>query len=99
MDNLTIKLQTLASNHIADGDKNNFYFVSLNGIIQTVTSDFGVAYRHWRGLPRNQESALEDRQYGVICSVEPKEENQNKFETFDDSQVIFKKLEMTESLI
>ena len=88
-----IKLQSLASELVGDGDKNNLYFVSLNGIIQTVTNDFGVAYRHWRGLPRNQESALEDRQYGVICSISPKEENKNQFETEDNSQEIFKKLD------
>jgi hypothetical protein len=80
------KLDELARELVGDGKRQNLYFVSLAGNIVTVTTDFETAYGHWRALPFDRESMIEDRRHGVICSREPIEEGSTRLITIDDSR-------------
>ena len=80
-------LEKLASEKIGDSGKPNLFFVSVepHGVV-LISREFDVSYNYWRNLPKNVESALEDRQFGCICTVEPKEEG-GKLIEFDDSEM------------
>ena len=79
-------LEAMAREMVGDGQSPNLFFVSIEGVIVTVTRDFGLAHRQWQSLSRSQETALEDRKFGVICSTEPQDGNSKKLATWDDSQ-------------
>jgi hypothetical protein len=81
-------LEGLASQVIGDGQKPNLYFVTVEGNVVLVSRDFDIAYDHWRYLPRNVETALEDRLIGVICSTEPVEDGAKQLVTYDDSRMV-----------
>lgn len=78
-------LELLATNVVGDGGVPNLFFVSIEGVIITVTRTFSVAYDHWKSLPRDKETALEDRKWGVICSTGAREEGSSQLITIDDS--------------
>jgi len=83
------ELQALASIFVGDGKSPNLFFVSVEGVTVTVTRNFGTAYREWQrhAKPINQECDLEDRQYGVIASVEPdSDEKKAKLRLIDNSE-------------
>jgi hypothetical protein len=80
------ELEKMAREMIGDGGAPNLFFVSQGGVIITVSRSFEVAYSHWRGLPRDIETALEGRNYGVICSTSPIEDDSPKLRTYDDSE-------------
>ena len=64
------QLNQLASELVGDGKKANVFFVTQKGDVVLVTTDFSAAYRYWNNLAGQRiESALEDRQTGVICSA------------------------------
>lgn len=67
------ELEKYISVTVGDGKAPNLFFVSSNGANILISRYFDVAYRVWRGLAsdRRIESALEDRQHGVLASVEP----------------------------
>ena len=80
------EIEAFASKTIEDGKNPNLFFVSRNKIgVALMTRYFDVAYNFWKDLPRNEESLLEDRKFGVICSIEPKEENGKELIAIDDS--------------
>lgn len=87
-------LEILAQNMVGDGKSPNLFFVSLGGTILTITRSWDTAYSHWKSLVSQyptQESMLEDRRFGVICSVEPKSENVIKgLIVIDDSRSFLK---------
>lgn len=66
-------LEKLARELVGDGKSPNLFFVSCEGNIILISRDFDVAYEKWlqHADQRDHESALEDRQTGVIASVEP----------------------------
>lgn len=73
---------------VGDGKNPDVFFVSDQGVIVTITKDFGLAYREWRRLASRQplvESALEDRQHGVIADVSPIEDGGKSLHVYDDS--------------
>lgn len=66
-------LNILARNTVGDDCKPNLYFVSDGPDTVLVTTESDVAYDYWSRLAQRyplQESTLEDRSYGVICSVQ-----------------------------
>lgn len=82
-------LQALATDMVGDGKNPNLFFVTEQGITVTVTRDFEMAYRQWETLAHTYpqiESALEDRKWGVITSVEPREQGVGRLIRIDDSR-------------
>lgn len=86
------EIEALPRNMVGDDKKPNVFFVSDadDGVI-LMSRTFAVAYDFWKKLPINVESALEDRQYGVICDRSPDEKNPTKIVTHDDSQDFLKR--------
>lgn len=80
------ELEQLARDMVGDGKRPNLFFVSTlaDGIV-LISRSFETAYEFWRGLPRDTETALEDRQYGVICDTSPEEDGGNRLRTWNDS--------------
>ena len=71
------ELEKIATKMVGDGKGPNLYFVSLKGKIVAIHTSFKASYKHWKELAlanSESESALEDRRYGVICSVSPDED-------------------------
>lgn len=84
-------LEDLATNMVGDGQKQNLFFVSLGKDgVQMITKSFLAAYDFWCNLPKNEESTLEDRRFGVICSVEPIDDDSNQLISRDDSRMFLK---------
>jgi hypothetical protein len=80
------EFEEMARHKVGDGAKPNLFFVSINGVILTVTREFEVAYDHWCSLPTDVETCLEDRRTGVICTTTPIEENSTRLVTYDDAR-------------
>src|SRR5574343_68620 len=81
-------LDIMATNMVGDGGKPNRYFVSLNGKVVGVHTSFRSSYEHWKEVSSKnpeKETALEDRMFGVIASVEPDEELGGMLIRHDDS--------------
>lgn len=90
------ELDTLATKLVGDGKSPNLFFVSAlaegstneeESIVLTVTNEIGVAYNHWRKLASSCPSRmpmLEDRQYGVMASVD-RNEDTGQLEVNEDS--------------
>ena len=74
---------TQAQNEVGDGGLPNRYFVSVQGNVFIVSEDLDEAYTIWRHLPKNVETCLEDRLFGIICDTSLNEET-GKLETYDD---------------
>lgn len=83
-------LNRLASETVGDGKNPNLFFVSMGADVQMIAGNFNQAYKFWKTFPRNKESMLEDRKYGVICSTEPVEDGSKKLVTYDDSESFLK---------
>jgi len=49
-------LEQLARDTVGDGKSPNLFFVSIEGVIITVTRSFNVAYAEWKDLPRNSSA-------------------------------------------
>lgn len=91
-------LQTLATDMVGDGKNPNLFFVTEQGITITVTRDFNLAYRQWETLAHTYpqiESVLEDRQWGTICSVEPRNDVDHKRLFIFDDSLAFRKRHKT----
>jgi len=78
-------LENIARETVGDGKSPNLFFVSVEGNIGMITQDFLAAYRYWRDLPRNIETALEDRKTGTICDTTPIEDGSAILRTYDDA--------------
>lgn len=86
-------LQKLASELVGDGKSPDLFFVTDEGVTVTVTRSFDTAYQEWQSLSSRYpriESALENRTFGVIASVEPDEDGSKRLIIIDDSDT-FKK--------
>ncbi len=82
------ELQDVASEVVGDGKRPNIFFVSSEGRIILISLDFDVAYEAWvkvSDVAKKVETALEDRQTGVIASVEPLEDRGGELVWMDDS--------------
>ena len=89
------ELEKLASKMVGDCQTPNVFFVSkfdneTHGII-LITTDFEVAYKVWKSLPKTCETSLEDRKFGCICTTEPVSEGSKQLIT-DDNSDMFKKI-------
>jgi hypothetical protein len=82
------QLNTLARNMVGDGQKPNVYFVTVQGNSVLIATDFAQAYGYWRSLANSRtESALEDRQIGVIADAGYLNEGApTRWEVRDDSR-------------
>lgn len=81
-------LNELARNTVGDGKRPNLFFVSAGSNVKLVTDDFNVAYKYWDSIshrPYNNETTLEDRYWGTICSVDPVREGSTCLVRYDDS--------------
>lgn len=88
------ELQILATKLVGDGKAPNLFFVTDQGVTTTVTRDFECAYEEWCKLTRRYpilESALEDRKWGVIASVEPRDDTNDKQFIIIDNSHSFRK--------
>jgi hypothetical protein len=67
------QLEKLASEMIGDGKSPNVYFVTVSGNVIAITINLSTAHQIWESVSnqRSHETTLEDRQTGVIASVEP----------------------------
>lgn len=87
-------LEEFTSHTVGDGKSPNLYFVTDQGTVISITRSFERGYSEWRELanrfPR-RECALEDRQNGCLCSVEPVEDGSSKLKIYDDSSWIRKR--------
>jgi hypothetical protein len=88
--NKPAELETLASSIIGDGKLPNVYFVTVAGKVRYIATNFDEARELWRKLPRNIETALEDRLFGVIASTEPRDDEDTRLVTYDDSNTFAK---------
>src|SRR5208283_447941 len=77
--------ENMAREMVGDGKSPNLYFVGVKSVIVTVTRDFKTAYNQWQEMGTSQETSLEDRKTGTICTVQPKEDNSTVLEVIDDS--------------
>lgn len=76
----------LARDMVGDDQSPNVFFVTFQGMVRYIYTEFESAYACWRNLTTAEETALEDRQYGVICCTEPDEET-DVLVTHDDSHM------------
>lgn len=76
-------LETLARDMVGDGGSPNVFFVTDGPNVVMVTTDEEKARAAWRELADRfpmRECALEDRQTGVLASLEPQEEGSHVLE-------------------
>jgi len=86
-------LEKIPREMVGDGKSPNVYFVSTlkNGVV-LITRDWELAYNYWRGLPDEVQPSLEDRQTGVLCSVDPDETEDSPYRRIDDIKMLSAKL-------
>lgn len=71
-------LEALARDMVGDGEKPDVFFVTDEGRVVAIETDARRAYDRWRELAQRlprKESALENRTYGVLASVEPEDDS------------------------
>lgn len=78
-------LEEMARDMVGDGQRPNLYFVTLHGRVIAISTRQETARAIWAELPRDEESAVEDRLNGVICSTEPREDGRGWIR-YDDTQ-------------
>jgi hypothetical protein len=77
------QLNQLATEMVGDGKKQNVFFVTAKANVVLIAIHFETAYQYWRSLANaRQESALEDRQTGVICSAGMEPQYDSKTDDF-----------------
>lgn len=65
------QLQKLATDMVGDDRKPDLFFVTVKGVVITITRNMKLAYDEWKQLAlRNIESTLENRQFGILCSAD-----------------------------
>ena len=64
------ELQKIPVDMVGDGGSPNVFFVTRQGDVQLISIDFEAAYSYWKSISRQRdyETALEDRQHGVLAS-------------------------------
>ena len=82
------ELEELASKVVGDGHGPDLFFVSVEGVVVTVTRNFELAYREWQkySWKCEVETALENRTYGVICDVSPVSDEDKQLRFYDASK-------------
>jgi hypothetical protein len=73
------------------------YFVSVSGSVKMITTEFTEAFYFWDRVSRKTkmqtETCLENRCYGVIASVEPKDDGSSKHIRLDPPKKFLDRLE------
>ena len=84
------ELQVLATELVGDGKRPNIFFVSIEGRTVVISLDFDVAYDAWAMFSDVgggvENTTLEDRQAGVIASIEPLEDGSGESVLVDNSE-------------
>ena len=73
-------LETLARTMIGDGQTPDLFFVTDEGAVVLIETSALRAYGRWRDLAQRsprKECALENRTFGVIASVEPRDDTED----------------------
>lgn len=73
-------LETMARDMVGDGKSPNLFFVTDQGVVTLVARNGDDAYTAWSRLATRSprvECALEDRQTGVLASIEPETDEPN----------------------
>ena len=78
------ELNALATEMVGDCKLPNVFFVTVKGNVIMVTTAGWKAHKFWLDLPHSVETALEDRQNGVLCSNEPEEDGSKNLVWHDD---------------
>lgn len=81
------ELNDMATRLVGDAQSPNLYFVTDRANVVMVSADATAAYNYWLALAARRphvESALEDRQHGVLASVEPRSDADGRLAIFDD---------------
>lgn len=75
------ELENLAADKVGDSHGPDLFFVSVEGVVITVTRSFEIAYQQWQEHSQSMkyECALENRTYGTICDVSPCSEGHLRF--------------------
>ena len=87
-------LEALAREIVGDGKGPDLFFVTDQGVVVTITRDYELGYRQWQELSRRSprvESALENRQFGVLCSVAPESDEPGARLIVLDDSAMFRK--------
>lgn len=87
-------LEKVAQEMVGDGKSPNVFFVSRDGNIILISLSFVTAYEAWREISnqRTTETALEDRQTGVLAAIEPESEHRGaKLVRYDDTGDMLKR--------
>lgn len=83
------QLEEMARTMVGDGKAPNLYFVTVAGVVTTITRDFERARKEWVGnwaqWP-NTSTCVEDRKMGTVCQHE-KDDETGKWITSDDSNL------------
>ncbi len=90
MNTIQDELNALATKYVGDDQKPDYFFVTDRGNVITITDSFNLAYEQWERLANRdpfQECALENRDFGVIASVEPESDGSSSLIIIDDSRM------------
>jgi hypothetical protein len=88
-------LEELARTMVGDGKSPDLFFVTVGGNVVMISREYRPAYACWKrhaSASPLYECALENRQIGVIASVQPEEDDDKRLEVIDDSYTFRKEL-------
>jgi hypothetical protein len=69
------QLEAAARDLVGDGANPNLFFVTVDGVVVSITRDATYAYNEWRNLKRaGNICGLEDRKHGTIASRDKDDE-------------------------
>lgn len=87
------QLEELARTMVGDGKAPNLYFVTVEGVVTTVTRSLERAKWEWSrnvSEDRRRATSVEDRRQGSVCQHDRDEDNGGKWFTCDDSNLFRK---------
>lgn len=87
------ELQALPVDMVGDGKTPDVFFVSQQGIIVLITTEYELAHSYWAAISRNRdvETALENRTFGVIASVGPEDDEDDAKLVLTDDDFLYKR--------
>ena len=77
------RLKELATEMVGDSGHPDLFFVTIEGNVRMITTEFKLAHDYWRSLPINIETSLTNRRDGFIAYTEPVGEGSRMLVTYD----------------